>query len=85
MRSNEINIETIVKYLEAYSGEKYIDPEKAGPEKAKMEKFRDLGKEARQEFIKLGNLIENSLPDFEAGRCTNWINQGQNGYSYFLD
>lgn len=83
LRGTEVDIETIVKYLEDYSGEKYIDPEKAGSEKAKMEKFKKSGIDARQEFVKFGNLIENSLQDYKAGRCTGWINQGQNGFPYF--
>lgn len=83
LRETKIDIETIIKYLEKYSGKNYKSPEKAGTEKKEMELFKESGRIARQEFIKLGKLIENSLPDFEAGRCTDWINQGQNGYSYF--
>ncbi|MCD5088528.1 McrB family protein [Enterococcus hirae] len=83
LNETAVDIETIVKYLEVYSGKKYINPEKAGAEKAKMEQFKKSGKKARQEFIKIGEIIEKFLPDFKVGRCTDWINQGQKGYPYF--
>jgi hypothetical protein len=83
IRGKEVDIETIVKYLENYSGKLYEKPKKAGIKKEEMEQFKESGRVARQEFIKLGNLIENRLPDFKAQRCSDWRNQGQKVDPYF--
>ena len=62
------DFERITSYLRDYSGKKYEDPKKAGNRMNEMEKFKEAGKKAREEFIAYANYIAESL-DYKAGKC----------------
>ena len=47
-----------------------------------MEKFKEAGKKAREEFIAYANYIAESL-DYKAGKCSGWIYQSQIACTYF--
>ena len=76
------DFERITSYLRDYSGKKYEDPKKAGNRMNEMEKFKEAGKKAREEFIAYANYIAESL-DYKAGKCSGWIYQSQIACTYF--
>ena len=76
------DFERITSYLRDYSGKKYEDPKKAGNQMNEMEKFKEAGKKAREEFIAYANYIAESL-DYKAGKCSGWIYQSQIACTYF--
>lgn len=76
------DFERITSYLRNYSGKKYEDPKKAGNRMNEMEKFKEAGKKAREEFIAYANYIAESL-DYKAGKCSGWIYQSQIACTYF--
>lgn len=84
MINNDItfDFEKISSYLRDYSGKKYEDPKKAGNQMNEMEKFKEAGKEAREEFIAFANYIAEIL-NYKAGKCSGWINQSQIACTYF--
>ena len=83
MTSNiAFEFEKITSYLRDYSGKKYEDPKKAGNRMNEMEKFKEAGKKAREEFIAYANYIAESL-DYKAGKCSGWIYQSQIACTYF--
>ena len=84
MINNDItfDFEKITSYLRDYSGKKYKDPKKAGNRMNEMEKFKEAGKEAREEFIAFANYIAEIL-NYKAGKCSGWINQAQIACTYF--
>ena len=84
MITNDIafDFERITSYLRDYSGKKYEDPKKAGNRMNEMEKFKEAGKKAREEFIAYANYIAKSL-DYKAGKCSGWIYQSQIACTYF--
>ena len=84
MTTNNIafDFERITSYLRDYSGKKYEDPKKAGNRMNEMEKFKEAGKKAREEFIAYANYIAESL-DYKAGKCSGWIYQSQIACTYF--
>lgn len=76
------DFERITSYLRDYSGKKYEDPKKAENRMNEMEKFKEAGKKAREEFIAYANYIAESL-DYKAGKCSGWIYQSQIACTYF--
>lgn len=76
------DFERITSYLRDYSGKKYEDQKKAGNRMNEMEKFKEAGKKAREEFIAYANYIAESL-DYKAGKCSGWIYQSQIACTYF--
>ena len=76
------DFERITSYLRDYSGKKYEDPKKAGNRMNEIEKFKEAGKKAREEFIAYANYIAESL-DYKAGKCSGWIYQSQIACTYF--
>lgn len=76
------DFERITSYLRDYSGKKYEDPKKAGNRMNEMEKFKEAGKKASEEFIAYANYIAESL-DYKAGKCSGWIYQSQIACTYF--
>lgn len=76
------DFERITSYLRDYSGKKYEDPKKAGNRMNEMEKFKEAGKKAREEFIAYANYIAELL-DYKAGKCSGWIYQSQIACTYF--
>ena len=76
------DFERITSYLRDYSRKKYEDPKKAGNRMNEMEKFKEAGKKAREEFIAYANYIAESL-DYKAGKCSGWIYQSQIACTYF--
>lgn len=77
------DIEKIVNYINQYGGKKYVKPEKAGLQAAGMTEFKNVGTEAREEFISLGNMVQKFLPGYELGKSTGWVNQHQDACTYF--
>ena len=64
----------IEKYLMLYAGDHYKKPV---DEQDKMMKICNLGKNARQTFILLGQKVLSQLSDFTMFNCSNWVNMNQ--------
>ena len=71
-----INFDMIGEYLETYSGEKYRKPENAGSYRAEMEKIKNMGQNAQNEFNKYVEFIGGFLPNYQMGKTTSWQNSG---------
>ena len=71
-----INFDMIGEYLETYSGEKYRKPASAGSYKTEMEKIKNMGQNAQNEFNKYVEFIGGFLPNYQMGKTTSWQNSG---------
>ena len=71
-----INFDLIGEYLETYSGEKYRKPASAGSYKTEMEKIKNMGQNAQNEFNKYVEFIGGFLPNYQMGKTTSWQNSG---------
>ena len=81
--NEEINLEAIVHFLFTHAGEEYKAAAKAGDQAEYMNLIRAEGMEARQQFTKLGERVGSVFPNYEQGKCSNWLNQAQKVQDYF--
>lgn len=73
----DIDFAAIEQWIAAYSGMHYIKPEKSIDNAEDMEQVKELGTNARKQFIEYGNRVLEKLPDFIRTSCSGWVNQGQ--------
>ena len=67
----------ILSFLDDYSGEHYILPEKAGDKAGYMTEMKRRVKDIREKFIAFSKKIVSMIPELEYYSCSNWINQSQ--------
>ncbi len=82
-RYDPVDFEAIVSYLKEYAGKRYSAPDKAPDSRDYMEKFKDAGSHARDEFTRYCDSVVSAFPNMEALSCSNWINQGMYTPTYF--
>ena len=73
----DFNLEQVVQFIERFSGEKYVKPEKAGDKAEEMILFSNMGGIARSNFLNYAREVVKYFPEMEIQGCTNWINAGQ--------
>ena len=72
----------LIDYI-SYSNMKYINPDKAGPDKEKMETIKKSGQAARKIFTEIAKSFEEKLEEFKMQKVSGWMNQAQICRPYF--
>ena len=73
---------SFIDYI-SYSNMKYINPDKAGPDKEKMETIKKSGQAARKIFTEIAKSFEEKLEEFKMQKVSGWMNQAQICRPYF--
>ena len=73
----QYGFDEMVSFLDEYSGQHYVAPDKAGDKTDYMTTLKARGQDARQKFIAFGQKIAAHIPSLEFVSCSNWMNQGQ--------
>lgn len=66
--------EVIEKFLKTYAGVHYKKPTNKYDE---MMKIKSMGQNARENFIKLGEVVYSRIENFDMYKCTSWISMNQ--------